>query len=73
MVPFRVKERNVINTRRAGDVLYVHGMAGGLISLSRLTDSGIILTFTGRWLHASETRLFHLLRIQGGWDLQTVC
>lgn len=46
-VAFKVRKGNSVNTLTANQVLYVPGMADNLMSVSKLTDSGIILTFSG--------------------------
>lgn len=46
-VSFKVSRGNVVNTLTANEVLYVPGMADNLISVSKLTDSGIVVTFSG--------------------------
>lgn len=71
-VVFRVQKGNLRNMLTANDVLYVPGMADNLISVSKLTDSGIIVTFSGNdcTAYKGNKLVFSALKEAGIYRLQ---
>lgn len=73
-VVFRVQKANGINTLTANQVLYVPWMVDNLISVLKLTDSGIAVAFSGDSCTAYKGNFFFFFFwLERGWNLQTTC